>query len=60
MIAVHSNEGARGAMFDSSRVSLFGLIPTGIGLAHLLYYIFEGRKILAAERLAEANKARPV
>lgn len=25
--------------------ALFGLIPTGVGLAYLIYYFFEGRKI---------------
>lgn len=25
--------------------ALFGLVPTGVGLAYLIYYFFEGRKI---------------
>ena len=31
------------ATFDLSR-ALFGLIPVGIGLAHLIYYFVEGRR----------------
>ena len=36
MVAVYT-------MFDLSH-ALFGLIPAGIGLAHLIYYFVEGRK----------------
>jgi hypothetical protein len=41
-----------------SREALFGLIPGGIGLAHLIYYLVEGRKeaeTMERNRLAEAQ-----
>ena len=44
------------ATFDLSH-ALFGLIPIGIGLAHLIYYFVEGRKEAeAAERAAAAPR----
>ena len=44
------------ATFDLSH-ALFGLIPIGIGLAHLIYYAVEGRREAeAAERTAVAPK----
>ena len=36
------------AVFDLAH-SLFGLIPTGIGLAHLIYYFVEGKKEAPAQ-----------
>jgi hypothetical protein len=37
--------------------ALFGLIPAGIGLAHLIYYFVEGRKEAeAAEQAASAHR----
>ena len=37
--------------------ALWGLIPTGIGLAHLIYYFVEGRKEAeAAERALEGDR----
>jgi cadmium resistance protein CadD (predicted permease) len=43
------------ATFDLSR-TLFGLIPIGIGLAHLIYYFVEGRR--EAERMEQTASAR--
>ncbi len=42
------------AMFDL-RHALFGLIPIGIGLAHLIYYFVEGKK--EAEAADQASSA---
>ena len=43
------------ATFDFRR-ALFGLIPAGIGLAHLIYYFVEGRREAeAAEQTASAR-----
>lgn len=36
------------------RKALLGLIPVGIGAAHLIYYFVEGRKEAEAEAAAEA------
>ena len=45
------------ATFDLSH-ALFGLIPIGIGLAHLIYYFVEGRREAeAAEQIASARRA---
>ena len=49
MVAVYAKE-------DLSH-ALFGLIPAGIGLAHLIYYIVEGRKEAeAAEQTASVPR----
>jgi hypothetical protein len=42
------------AMFDL-RHALFGLIPIGVGLAHLIYYFVEGKK--EAEAAEQASSA---
>lgn len=34
----------------SEEEALFGLIPTGVGLAYLIYYFVEGRKLEARQR----------
>jgi len=44
------------ATFDLSH-ALFGLIPIGIGLAHLIYYFVEGkREAEAADQAASASR----
>jgi hypothetical protein len=39
-------------------VQYFGLIPAGVGLAFLIYYLAEGRKEAAAADAAAANQAK--
>jgi hypothetical protein len=46
-----------------SAEAMFGLIPTGIGLAYLIYYFAVGKKeaeALEAARMAETNRPRTV
>ena len=51
--------GIVGVMFANfrERQALYGLIPAGIGLAYLIYYFVEGKKLEAASRQAEAEQA---
>ena len=43
---------------EGERVWLLGLIPTGVGLAYLIYYFVEGKKVEAEAAQAEAEAAR--
>lgn len=38
--------------------AIFGLIPTGIGLAYLIYYFFEGRKLELRQFEADESPRR--
>jgi hypothetical protein len=42
------------------KVWLLGLIPTGVGLAYLIYYFVEGRKLEEEARNQEASQTRPL
>jgi hypothetical protein len=42
------------------REAFFGLIPTGIGLAFLIYYFVEGRKIAQERRVSDAKEPATV
>src|SRR5438046_2153586 len=48
-IAIYANEEFRRAK------ALFGLIPTGIGLAYLIYYFAEGKNLMEERRIAETK-----
>ena len=45
---------------DDWETALFGLIPTAIGLAYLIYYFIEGKKLEEAARRAEASQPMTV
>ena len=51
--------GTRGT--EAYEYSLFGLVPAGIGLAYLLYYALEGRKLheLSLEEAKRALQEKP-
>ena len=38
--------------------AIFGLIPTGVGLAYLIYYFFEGRKLELRQLEADGSERR--
>lgn len=38
--------------------AIFGLIPTGVGLAYLIYYFFEGRKLELRQLEANGSERR--
>jgi hypothetical protein len=37
---------------------MLGFIPTGVGLAYLIYYFVEGKRVQEEEAKAEAEAAR--
>jgi hypothetical protein len=46
---------------EAEKVWMLGFIPTGVGLAYLIYYFVEGKRVQADEETAEAaaaNRAR--
>ena len=44
---------------DGSRTALFGAIPAGVGLAYLIYYFVEGKKVEAELRKTEPQPLNP-
>ncbi len=50
---------ALGVTDNTDRVGLFGLIPVGVGLACLIYYFAEGKRVEAEAAKAQAEQARP-
>jgi peptidoglycan/LPS O-acetylase OafA/YrhL len=57
--------GIIGALFSQheQEAAMFGLIPTGIGLAYLIYYFAAGKKeaeALDAAKIAETSRPRTV
>jgi hypothetical protein len=45
---------------EEEKVWLLGLVPTGVGLAYLIYYFVEGKRVQEEEAKAEAEAARKV
>ena len=43
---------------EAEKVWMLGFIPTGVGLAYLIYYFVEGKRVQEQEAQAEAESAR--
>jgi hypothetical protein len=43
---------------EAEKVWMLGFIPTGVGLAYLIYYFVEGKRVQEEEAKAEAEAAR--
>lgn len=50
---------ALGVTDYTDRLGLLGLIPAGVGLAYLIYYFAEGKRVEAEAAKAQAEQLRP-